>query len=123
MKHITLRTSALQIGFHSMIRGLTKLERLILEYFVRHISVGEIIAVIDLREEVKRLRDPELVSEFDDPVIEMEINKAIAKLVEKGYLERATGCFNLSESLRMKVIEKYGSLKPGEPKSLNNILE
>lgn len=105
-----------------LIRELSKLEKLILEYFVRHISVGEIIAVIDLREEVKRLRDPDLVSEFDDPVIEMEINKAIARLVEKGYLERATGCYNLSENLRRKIIEKYGSLRPGEPKSLNDIL-
>lgn len=106
-----------------MSRGLTKLERLILEYFARHISVGEIIAVIDLREEVKRLRDPDLVSEFDDPVIEMEINKALARLVEKGYLERASGCFNLSESLRKKIIERYGSLKPGEPKALEKILD
>lgn len=106
-----------------MVRELTKLEKLVLDYFIRHISVGEIIAVIDLREEVKRLRDPEMVSEFDDPVIEMEINKAIARLVEKGYLERATGCFNLCERLRRRIIEKYGSLKPGEPKPLNDIID
>lgn len=103
-------------------KGLTKLEKLILEYFIRHISVGEIIATIDIREEVKRLRDPELVSEFDDPIIEIEVNRALAKLVEKGYLERATGCYNLAEHLRKRIIEKYGSLKPGEPKKLEDVL-
>ncbi|MET1160569.1 MAG: hypothetical protein ABWW65_06360 [Thermoprotei archaeon] len=104
------------------ILSLNKLERLIMEYFLKHISVGEIIAVIELREEVKRRRDPELVPEFDDAIIEIEINKALARLVEKGFLEHIGGCYNLAEHLRKKLIEKLGSLNPGISKDLNKLI-
>jgi len=102
---------------------LSKLERLIMDYFIKHISVGEIIAVLELREEVKRIKDPDLVPEFDDVIIEMEINKALARLVEKGFLEHVGGCYNLAEHLRKKIIEKLGGLNPGIAKDLNKLIE
>jgi len=102
---------------------LSKLERLIMEYFIKHISVGEIIAVLELRDEVKRRRDPELVPELDDVVIEFEINRALARLVEKGFLEHTTGCYNLAEHLRKKIIEKIGELRPGISKDLEKLID
>jgi len=102
---------------------LSKLERLIMDYFIKHISVGEIIAVLEIREEVKRLRDPDLVPEFDDVVIEMEINKALSKLVEKGFLEHVSGCYNLATHLRNKMKEKLKSLDPGITKDLNKLID
>ncbi|OYT39120.1 MAG: hypothetical protein B6U89_04670 [Desulfurococcales archaeon ex4484_58] len=105
------------------ILGLPKLERLIMEYFIKHISVGEIIAVLELRDEIKRLKDPELVPEFDDIIIELEINKALARLVEKGFLEHVGGCYNLAEHLRREIKEKLGSLQPGISKNLNELIK
>jgi len=102
---------------------LSKLERLIMEYFIKHVSVGEIIAVFELRDEVKRLKDPELVPEFDDVVIEMEISRALARLIEKGFLERGSGCYNLAPHLRAKLIEKFGGLNPGFPKDWKKLVE
>ena len=55
-----------------------------LEYFVKNLSVGEIIAVIDLRRIVK-VNEPERV---------------LRRLVERGILERGEGCYNLSARLR-----------------------
>ncbi|RLG81756.1 MAG: hypothetical protein DRO13_00345 [Thermoprotei archaeon] len=104
------------------ILSLSKLERLIMEYFIKHISVGEIIGVLELRDEVKRRRDQELVPEFDDVVIELEINKALARLVEKGFLEHVSGCYNLAEHLRKEMIKKLGRLDPGLPKDLNKLI-
>jgi len=102
---------------------LPKLERLIMEYFIKHISVGEIIAVLELRDEVKRLKDPELVPELDDVVIEMEIGKALARLVEKGFLEHVAGCYSLAPHLRAKISEKFGGLHPGVPKDLSKLID
>jgi hypothetical protein len=102
---------------------LSKLERLVMDYFLKHISVGEIIAVIELREEIKRLRDPELVPEFDDVVIEFELNKALARLVEKGFLEHVGGCYNLAEHLRKELIRKLGGLNPGISKDLGKLMD
>ncbi len=109
-------------GFKDVL-SLSKLERLIMEYFIKHISAGEIITVIELRDEIKRLRDPDLVPEFDDIIIELEINKAIARLIEKGFLEHTGGCYNLAEHLRKKIREKYGELYPGRSKDLNELIE
>lgn len=102
-------------------RKLSKLERLVFEYFVKHISVGEIAAVMELKDEVKRLKDPELVPELDDVVIEFEINKALARLVERGFLEHTTGCYNLAEHLRRRIIERRGSLDPGFSKNFEGL--
>jgi hypothetical protein len=101
---------------------LPKLERLIMNYFLKHISVGEIIAVIELREEVKRLRDLDLVPEFDDVVIELEISKAIGRLIRKNFLEYRSGCYNLAKHLREELKEKLGELRPGFSKKLEEII-
>jgi len=104
------------------ILALSKLERLIMIYFLRHISAGEIITVIEIRDEIKRSNDPELVPEFDDIIIELEINKAIARLVEKGFLEHKSGCYSLAEHIREEIMKKYGGLYPGRPKKIEDFL-
>jgi len=102
---------------------LPKLERLIMEYFLKHISAGEIIVLIDLREEIKRLRDPDLVPEFDDVIIELEVGKAITRLLRKGFLEYASGCYNLAPQLRDELRKKIGGLKPGFSKNLEDLIK
>ncbi len=105
------------------ILSLPKLERLIMEYFLKHISVGEIISVIEIREEIKRLRDPELVPEFDDVIIELTVNRAIARLVGKKFLVHESGCYNLNERIREEIKRAYGELRPGFSKDIYEILE
>ncbi|ADI31564.1 PolB1-binding protein PBP2 family protein [Staphylothermus hellenicus] len=101
---------------------LPKLERLVMDYFLKHISVGEIIAIIELREEVKRLRDPDLVPEFDDVIIELEIGRAINKLLRNNFLEYRSGCYNLAPHLREELKKKLGELRPGFPKHLEELI-
>ncbi len=62
---------------------LTKAELDVLEYFLRNISVGEIIAVRELR----------LLYKIDDP------GPILEKLIQKNLIERGEGCFNLSKKL------------------------
>jgi DNA-binding MarR family transcriptional regulator len=62
---------------------LTKAELDVLEYFLRNISVGEIIAVRELR----------LLYKIDDP------GPILEKLIQKNLIERGEGCFNLSKNL------------------------
>ncbi|HEC96249.1 MAG TPA: hypothetical protein ENI59_01050 [Euryarchaeota archaeon] len=101
---------------------LGKLERLVMNYFLKHISAGEIIAIIELREEIKRLRDPELVPEFDDVIIELEIGKAINKLLREGFIEYRSGCYNLAKHLREELKKKLGDLKPGFSKNIEELV-
>jgi hypothetical protein len=101
---------------------LSKLERFVMEYFLKHISVGEITATIEMREEIKKLKDPELVPEFDDVVIEIELGKALTRLVRKGFLEYNSGCYNLAPQLRRELKEKLNDLKPGYPKKLEELI-
>jgi len=54
----------------------------VLTYFINNVSVGEILAVREL-ESIMGLKDPK---------------KHIESLIEKGYLERGNGCYNLSRS-------------------------
>jgi len=68
---------------------LTDEELAVLEYFLKNISVGEIIAMNDL----KRLVDVE------DP------EEILRSLIEKGLIERGEGCYNLASNLRRKVIK------------------
>ncbi len=105
------------------ILSLPKLERLIMEYFLKHISAGEIISIIEIREEIKRLRDPELVPEFDDVIIELTVNRAIARLVGKKFLVHESGCYNLNERIREEIKRAYGELRPGFSKDIHEILE
>ncbi|MCD6301352.1 MAG: hypothetical protein J7L82_04700 [Staphylothermus sp.] len=101
---------------------LNKLERLVMDYFLKHISAGEIIAIIELREEIKRLKDPDLVPEFDDVVIELEIGKAINKLLKEGFIEYRSGCYNLAKHLREELKRKIGDLKPGFSKDTEKLI-
>lgn len=103
-----------------------KLERLVMEYFVKNISVGEIIAMVELREEVKRrvkAGETDLVSEPDDVIIEREIFRAISNLIRSGYLEYKGGVYNLSKPIISELKSKIGGLEPGIPKNLSKLAE
>ncbi|MCD6487818.1 MAG: hypothetical protein J7K21_01150 [Desulfurococcales archaeon] len=99
------------------IEKLPKLEKLIMEYFLKYISAGEIITIIDLRETIKSMRDPELVPEFDDVIIEISLTRAIARLVKEGFLEHTEGCYNLAPHLREE-LKKTGKYKPSLSRTL-----
>ncbi len=73
------------------VEKLGKEERRVAEYFFKHISVGGLRAVLDL----KRLgvQEPE---------------EKIEKLIELGVLERGMDCYNLAKPLRDYFIKKYG---------------
>lgn len=60
---------------------LTDDEFKVLNYFMNNISVGEILAVREL-ESLFGLKDPKRI---------------IESLIEKGYIERGNGCYNLSK--------------------------
>ncbi|MEM1629020.1 MAG: hypothetical protein QXP02_02375 [Desulfurococcaceae archaeon] len=108
------------------ILGLSKLERVIMEYFIRHISVGEIIALIDLKEEIKkRIKDGEedIVRERDDILIAKEIDITMALLVKKGFLVYRNGVYSLSQWIIDIIKSKKGGLYPGMAKSINELLD
>lgn len=67
-----------------VLRSLDGQERAVFEYFRRNISVGEILAVKELK----------LLHKLEDPV------KVIDSLIRKGVLEKAPGCINLSKRVR-----------------------
>lgn len=105
---------------------LDKLERLIMEYFIRHISVGEIVAALDLKEEVKkkaRQGETDLVSELEDAIIVKEIYITMAMLVRKGFLEYRNGAYRLADWIISIIKTKKGSLYPGMFKSLQELLD
>jgi hypothetical protein len=95
-----------------------------MEYFLKNISVGEIVAVIDLREEVKKkIRSGELTyGEIDDAVIERDLLTIITSLIKRGFLEYNMGVFNLAGWIRDYLKKKYRSLDPGVSKSLEKIV-
>jgi len=103
---------------------LNSIEKTIMEYFLKNISVGEIIAVIDLREEVKKkIRSGELAyGEVDDAVIERDLLTIITSLIKRGFLEYNMGVFNLAGWIRDYLKKKYKSLDPGVSKSLEKIV-
>ena len=106
------------------ILAMGRLERIVMEYFVKNISVGEIIALIELREEVKRRvarGEKDLVPELDDVVIEREISRIISKLISAGYLEYKGGVYNLSKPLIEELKRRFNRLDPGVPKNLENL--
>ena len=59
-------------------------ERKVFDYFLYHVSVGEIIA----------LRELKLRYGVEDPL------GVIVKLIDKGYIERGEGCYNLAKRYR-----------------------
>ena len=76
-----------------LIRSLPPEERRAAEYFVKHISVGDIRAVMDLKK--AGIKDPETVLE---------------RLVELGVLEKGLDCYNLAKPLRVYLVRKRGVL-------------
>ena len=74
----------------NVIRKLTAKERRVLEYMIKNISVGEIIAVRELRS-LYGIEDPEIV---------------LAKLIELGLVERGLACFNLSPIVKKAIKER-----------------
>ncbi len=88
------------------IEKLSKLEKIIMDYFMKYISVGEIIALVELREILKNLDSSEINIEKDDVIIEITISKTLANLVEKGFLEHEEGCYNLASHLREELKKK-----------------
>jgi len=59
-------------------------EAKVLEYFIRNISVGEILAIRELTA-IYHVREP---------------LKVIIRLIKKGVLTKGLGCYNLSNEIR-----------------------
>ena len=76
-----------------MARELGSEELWVMAYFLREVSVGELVAVSDLR--LSGVRDPAQI---------------IRGLVAKGFLERGEGCYSLPADLREGLVEMGGSL-------------
>ncbi len=66
-----------------VLKSLDKESLKVLKYFIRHRSVGELIAIRELRG-LYRINDPA---------------KCIGKLIDLGLLERGMGCYNVSKDL------------------------
>jgi DNA-binding MarR family transcriptional regulator len=77
-----------------ILKDLSDEERKVLEYFIKNISIGEILAVKEIR----------LLYGIDKP------EKVLDSLIIKGLIEKAPGCFNLSR--RLREIIKRSSKKP-----------
>ena len=108
------------------ILSLSKLERIIMEYFVRHISAGEIIAALDIKEEIKKRAkqgETDIVSELDDTIILREVSIAMALLASRGFLEYRAGVYKLAPWIIEVIRAKKKGLYPGQPKSLRELLE
>lgn len=108
------------------VQTLSKLERLIIEYFIRHISAGEIIAVLDLKEEVKKRvkqGESDLIGEIEDAIIVKELYITMAMLVRKGFLNYRNGVYKLADWIINIIKAKKGGLYPGIQKSLNELLD
>ncbi|MCE4603764.1 MAG: hypothetical protein F7B20_02220 [Aeropyrum sp.] len=74
----------------ALIASLNQSERRVLRYFLENVSVGELRAVKELSS-----------MGIDDP------EEVIASLVDKGFLEEGSGCYNLVEPLR-EYVRKRG---------------
>jgi hypothetical protein len=97
-----------------------------MEYFVRHISAGEIIAALDIKEEIKKRAkqgETDIVSELDDTIILREVSIAMALLASRGFLEYRAGVYKLAPWIIEVIRAKKKGLYPGQPKSLRELLE
>ncbi len=65
------------------LQNLNPEELLVLKYFVQNRSVGELLAIRELRG-LYRIKDP---------------GKVLGRLTELGLLERAPGCYNLPKKV------------------------
>ncbi len=68
----------------SLLSQLSPEERVVFEYFRKNLSVGEILAVKELK----------LIHKIDDPL------RIIDSLIEKNLLEKGAGCINLSSKVK-----------------------
>ncbi len=71
------------------IESLSEDERKVFEYFLQYISVGTIVALKELK----------ALYGIEDPL------KVIRALIEKGLLERGSGCYSLSQEIRELLFE------------------
>jgi len=81
--------------FNSVLKSLSDDEKKVLKYFITYRSVGELLAVRELRG-LYRVRDP---------------TKIIAKLIDLGILSRGVGCYNISEKFLSYLRRKGGKLE------------
>ncbi len=81
------------IKIRRIIRSLSVEERKVLEYMIKNLSVGEIIAIRELRS-IYGIENPEAI---------------LRKLIELGLVERGLACYNLSATLKRLI--KEGRLK------------
>ncbi len=77
--------------FNEILRKLSNDERKVIKYFITYRSVGELLAVRELRG-LYKIKDP---------------TKVIAKLIDLGVLSRGIGCYNISEKF-LKYIKRRG---------------
>jgi len=66
-------------------RKLTHKEKIVFDYFLKNVSVGEILAIRELSA-IYKIENPEQI---------------INSLIAKGLLERGIGCYNLAKELRV----------------------
>ncbi|MCS7108009.1 MAG: hypothetical protein NZ911_01230 [Sulfolobales archaeon] len=81
--------------FKEVLNSLTKEESITLNYFIRYRSVGELIALKELRA-LYGIQEP---------------SKIINKLLYKGLIERGIGCYNVSSNLLKTLKECKTTLK------------
>lgn len=108
-----------------LLRDLDKRKKLIMEYFLRNISVGDIIAVVDLKEEIKkrvRQGEKDLVGELDDAIITRELLIDIDYLIRKGLVEHREGVYKLSNWLIEEIKKRKKRASPGVVKSIQDLL-
>ncbi len=77
-------------NLNEIFSGLNEEEKRALNYFLNNISVGEILAVRELKV-LEGISDPERI---------------LDSLVSKGLIERGRGCYNLSPKLRALLKKK-----------------
>ncbi len=75
-----------------ILKGLDPELRTVLKYFIRYRSVGELIAIRELRG-LYRIEDPA---------------KCIGKLVDLGLIERGMGCYNISKRVLRHLSSENG---------------
>lgn len=78
--------------FKEILNSLTKEESLTLNYFIRYRSVGELIALKELKA-LYGIQEP---------------SKVINKLVYRGLIERGIGCYSIASNL-LKVLKECKS--------------
>ncbi len=69
-----------EVNYEEILRKLSKEEMKVVNYFVTYRSVGELLAIRELKG-IYGVKDP---------------GKVIMKLIDLGILERGVGCYNIS---------------------------